>query len=165
MSRIDGHGPDRPLRNGVSSKVGSSVGNAEQAAIAMSTRRLAMPMASFGARSSRRRSGLGAAVLLAAFAAGGVAAQTPSILLEACNAMEPASKRLECLRAANGARSGAGTAYGGSAAPRAAYAAPQASSLAASAAPRATGSQTCYTGPRGGTYTITASGRKNYSGC
>ena len=24
---------------------------------------------------------------------------------------------------------------------------------------------TCYTGPRGGTYTITASGRKNYSGC
>lgn len=25
--------------------------------------------------------------------------------------------------------------------------------------------QTCYTGPRGGTYTITASGRKNYNGC
>jgi hypothetical protein len=24
---------------------------------------------------------------------------------------------------------------------------------------------TCYVGPRGGTYTITASGRKNYSGC
>jgi hypothetical protein len=24
---------------------------------------------------------------------------------------------------------------------------------------------TCYTGPRGGTYTITSSGRKNYSGC
>jgi hypothetical protein len=24
---------------------------------------------------------------------------------------------------------------------------------------------TCYTGPRGGTYTITASGRKNYGGC
>jgi len=24
---------------------------------------------------------------------------------------------------------------------------------------------TCYTGPRGGTYTITKSGRKNYSGC
>lgn len=24
---------------------------------------------------------------------------------------------------------------------------------------------TCYTGPRGGTYTITPSGRKNYSGC
>jgi hypothetical protein len=27
------------------------------------------------------------------------------------------------------------------------------------------GSQTCYTGPRGGTYTITKSGRKNYAGC
>jgi hypothetical protein len=24
---------------------------------------------------------------------------------------------------------------------------------------------TCYTGPRGGTYTITRSGRKNYGGC
>lgn len=24
---------------------------------------------------------------------------------------------------------------------------------------------TCYTGPRGGTYTITKSGRKNYKGC
>lgn len=24
---------------------------------------------------------------------------------------------------------------------------------------------TCYVGPRGGTYTITASGRKNYGGC
>lgn len=29
----------------------------------------------------------------------------------------------------------------------------------------AAGGQTCYVGPRGGTYTITASGRKNYSGC
>jgi hypothetical protein len=27
------------------------------------------------------------------------------------------------------------------------------------------GGQTCHVGPRGGTYTITASGRKNYSGC
>lgn len=26
-------------------------------------------------------------------------------------------------------------------------------------------SETCFTGPRGGTYTITASGRKNYGGC
>ncbi|WP_373459687.1 YHYH domain-containing protein [Cupriavidus necator] len=25
--------------------------------------------------------------------------------------------------------------------------------------------QSCYTGPRGGTYTLTASGRKNYGGC
>lgn len=27
------------------------------------------------------------------------------------------------------------------------------------------GGPTCYVGPRGGTYTITPSGRKNYSGC
>lgn len=27
------------------------------------------------------------------------------------------------------------------------------------------GAPTCYTGPRGGRYTITASGRKNYKGC
>ena len=29
----------------------------------------------------------------------------------------------------------------------------------------ATGAPTCFVGPRGGTYTITASGRKNYGGC
>jgi len=29
----------------------------------------------------------------------------------------------------------------------------------------ASSGQTCYTGPRGGTYTITASGHKNYGGC
>ena len=33
------------------------------------------------------------------------------------------------------------------------------------AAQRSTASPTCYVGPRGGAYTITASGRKNYSGC
>ena len=27
------------------------------------------------------------------------------------------------------------------------------------------GSPTCHVGPRGGTYTITANGRKNYAGC
>jgi hypothetical protein len=30
---------------------------------------------------------------------------------------------------------------------------------------RATASQRCFVGPRGGTYTLTSSGRKNYSGC
>lgn len=30
---------------------------------------------------------------------------------------------------------------------------------------RYSSSRTCYTGPRGGTYTITSSGRKNYGGC
>lgn len=34
-----------------------------------------------------------------------------------------------------------------------------------STAPRRTSSRRCYVGPRGGTYTITASGRKNYGGC
>jgi hypothetical protein len=40
-------------------------------------------------------------------------------------------------------------------------------SVAPSAAPpqSTAGGPTCYTGPRGGTYTITKSGRKNYKGC
>lgn len=33
------------------------------------------------------------------------------------------------------------------------------------AAPTPSGGPTCYTGPRGSTYTITKSGRKNYAGC
>ncbi|HEY8359268.1 MAG TPA: YHYH domain-containing protein [Ramlibacter sp.] len=36
---------------------------------------------------------------------------------------------------------------------------------APAAAPSNSGGATCFTGPRGGTYTITKSGRKNYSGC
>jgi hypothetical protein len=39
------------------------------------------------------------------------------------------------------------------------------SSSSSSSNSRSSGGQTCYTGPRGGTYTITASGKKNYSGC
>jgi len=31
--------------------------------------------------------------------------------------------------------------------------------------PPVVGGPTCYVGPRGGTYTITESGRKNYAGC
>jgi len=31
--------------------------------------------------------------------------------------------------------------------------------------PQHAAAPTCFVGPRGGTYTITASGRKNYSGC
>jgi hypothetical protein len=34
-----------------------------------------------------------------------------------------------------------------------------------SAAPRRSGSGRCHVGPRGGTYTITSGGNKNYSGC
>lgn len=45
---------------------------------------------------------------------------------------------------------------------RAAATAPRASSYSA---PRRSSSSRCYVGPRGGTYTITASGNKNYGGC
>ena len=86
----------------------------------------------------------------------GAHAQVPPILLEACNQMEPASKRMECLRAAN--RSGSASLSGALAQP--AYAAP--TSTRSYTGQRDT---TCHVGPRGGTYTITASGRKNYAGC
>ncbi|WP_074578028.1 YHYH domain-containing protein [Polaromonas sp. JS666] len=36
---------------------------------------------------------------------------------------------------------------------------------AAPVTPAKGGGPTCYVGPRGGTYTITKSGRKNYAGC
>jgi len=109
-------------------------------------------------------------VLLAIAIAGSVPAlaQTPAILLEACNAMEPASKRLECLRAAAGVRPAPAAGYSGTpSTPRTALSTspPPSSPAYKQTAPRATSGQTCYTGPRGGTYTITASGRKNYSGC
>jgi hypothetical protein len=42
--------------------------------------------------------------------------------------------------------------------------APATSQRVAPPEPRPAG-PTCYTGPRGGRYTITASGRKNYQGC
>lgn len=35
----------------------------------------------------------------------------------------------------------------------------------AASAPAGPSRPTCYVGPRGGTYTITASGKKNYKGC
>lgn len=105
--------------------------------------------------------------LVLALTAGPTWAQTPAILLEACNAMEPASKRLECLRAANGVQAPSSRT---SPAPQAMYSAPATASVPARAAAssgssRTVGGQTCYVGPRGGTYTITASGRKNYGGC
>lgn len=110
----------------------------------------------------KTRLGATLALLLCGFAQ----AQAPAILVDACNQMQPASKRPECLRAAEGR--GAASAVGGggvAGSPTrslAAYSAPPSTS---SRAPRSTGGQTCYTGPRGGTYTITASGRKNYNGC
>lgn len=96
-------------------------------------------------------------------------AQVPAVLLEACNSLEPAAKRLECLRAANQkAPSGPG-----SSAPQSAHRPPAQSPTANTYnfAPAPNGNysspsgKTCYTGPRGGTYTITKSGKKNYGGC
>lgn len=93
-------------------------------------------------------------------------AQTPSILLEACNSMEPASKRLECLRAANGVGSGPpSTGSRAAAMPQPLYTPSAPRAAVQSGGSYAAGGRTCHVGPRGGTYTITASGRKNYSGC
>jgi hypothetical protein len=108
-------------------------------------------------------------VILLGLFAGAVAAQVPAVLLEACNALEPASKRLECLRAANqNAALGAPIA-----APQSVYRPPAQTAPAntynfaptPSANYSAPSGKTCYTGPRGGTYTITKSGKKNYGGC
>jgi hypothetical protein len=43
--------------------------------------------------------------------------------------------------------------------------APKQAAVPERSTPPTPGTPTCYTGPRGGTYTITKSGRKNYSGC
>ena len=106
-------------------------------------------------------------VFVALAAIGPAWAQTPPILLEACNAMEPASKRLECLRAANGVGGSSSSATANRAAttsPQPLYA-PSTARAAIATRHSHAGGQTCHVGPRGGTYTITASGRKNYSGC
>lgn len=98
--------------------------------------------------------------------------QAPTVLLEACNALPDANKRLECLKAAVGT----GSTTTPRPVPQAAaptLALPLASGVAAPNSPSArqaqpsstSGSPTCFVGPRGGTYTITKSGRKNYSGC
>lgn len=98
-----------------------------------------------------------------------VLAQVPAILLEACSQLEPASKRIECLKVANGQTQ----ARSSSQIPQSAYAPPTrtTSPSAAQFAPAPNTSytspsgKTCYVGPRGGTYTITKSGKKNYGGC
>lgn len=83
------------------------------------------------------------------------------ILLEACNALEPASKRLECLKEANGASLVRSAPAQNVRMPQNVYDSP-----AALPARRSINSdRVCHVGPRGGTYTITASGKKNYSGC
>jgi hypothetical protein len=107
-------------------------------------------------------------VVLLALCAGGAAAQVPTILLEACNALEPASKRLECLRAANQKAEPRSVGV----APQPVYRpSPQSAANPYNFAPSPNTSyttpsgKTCYVGPRGGTYTITKSGKKNYGGC
>lgn len=91
-------------------------------------------------------------------------AQIAPVLLEACNALQPSSKRLECLRAAGAVRSNAGSGAPSRTSASSTQTATQ--QFASTSAPKASSSGVvCYTGPRGGTYTITASGRKNYSGC
>ncbi len=104
-------------------------------------------------------------VLLAPLSA---AAQVPAILIEACSLLESAPKRIECLQAANMSADSGARAY----APQPVYSAgPSHASGAAQLAPvpnssfTAPSGKTCFVGPRGGTYTITKSGKKNYGGC
>ena len=105
-------------------------------------------------------------VLLAPLSA---AAQVPAILIEACSLLDNASKRIECLQAANKSADTGTRTY----APQPVYSARPSSNASGAAqfAPSPNSSftapsgQTCFVGPRGGTYTITKSGRKNYGGC
>lgn len=108
-------------------------------------------------------------VSLALLAPVAAAAQVPAILIEACSLLESAPKRIECLQAANKTAESGARGY----APQSVYSAKQ-SAVASGPAQRAPspttnfsslGGQTCFVGPRGGTYTITKSGRKNYGGC
>lgn len=81
--------------------------------------------------------------------------------------MEPAARRLECLRAATHS-GGSSAAVARSPASQPLYSPGTPNTPQAAFAPGGSytvGGRTCYVGPRGGTYTITASGRKNYSGC
>ena len=96
-------------------------------------------------------------------------AQVPAILIEACSLLEPASKRVECLQVANRQAQGPSR----SSTPQSAYSAvpngvmsnPTATNVAPRMNHSSLGGQTCYVGPRGGAYTITKSGRRNYGGC
>lgn len=94
-----------------------------------------------------------------------VAAEVPDILLEACSLLDSPSKRVECLRAADGQSRGSASAR--SPQPQSLMAAPTARAPSVQSAAPSVGASdsTCYVGPRGGTYTITKSGRKNYGGC
>lgn len=105
---------------------------------------------------------------LLVFELGIAAAEVPPILIEACSMLESASKRIECLQVANQQPQG----LSGTNRPTPIHA-PSYLATPAAAMPVAptrssgytAGSSTCHVGPRGGTYTITKSGKKNYGGC
>jgi len=108
--------------------------------------------------------------LLIAAPAGLAIARVAPILIEACSLLDSATKRVECLKAADATdatSNTSGAAVGQSARRSSQTATPQYAvpSSSSGSSARSAGGQTCYTGPRGGTYTITASGNKNYSGC
>lgn len=108
--------------------------------------------------------------LVGTLLAGGALAQVPAILIEACSLIESAAKRVECLQAANQVPGRAATQAQPVTMPRNVLAAtPTAPALPSVPRPNtsfaAPSGATCYVGPRGGTYTITKSGKKNYSGC
>lgn len=108
--------------------------------------------------------------LLAAALLGASVAQAEiaPILMEACSLLPEPARRVQCLRAAEVPSSRAsGVSQQGFASPAQLR---NSGSTSASVVPKSSpahssGGATCYTGPRGGTYTITASGRKNYNGC
>jgi hypothetical protein len=110
------------------------------------------------------------AVILAALVPLPVLAEVPAILIEACSLLEPAAKRVECLKVAN-RQSATESATGYT--PQSLYSTKtQSTAVTPSTQPSlprvslgALSGQTCFVGPRGGTYTITKSGRKNYGGC
>lgn len=80
--------------------------------------------------------------------------------------MEPASNRLECLRAASGIGHGAPPLSSQDSAMPQPVHAPGAPRTAVSRTDNgAAGGKTCPVGSRGATYTITARGRKKYGGC
>lgn len=94
-------------------------------------------------------------------------AEVAPILVEACNLFQLPGKRAQCLRAAEQSATSTTNSTGQQRNFAASSVRNSASSSAAAKAStaRSSGGATCYTGPRGGTYTITASGRKNYNGC
>lgn len=108
-------------------------------------------------------------VLVALAASTFAQAAVPPILAEACNLFPQAAKRAQCLQAADQQPGGmVGSSQQRSLASQTPSKAGSTQSSLAAKQPKArtgAGGSTCYTGPRGGTYTITPSGRKNYNGC